>query len=151
MILKLSAKDKRNLSLIAEHGILTVPQIAALTQRSRQVVRWRMRFFISEDLIVTRMRGYGRGPGRPEDVVFLSEKGVMLLRNEGNIVDQLTCITEKTIDALPIDHGLLVNWFCIHLVQIERAISKLSVSYLISNLSSLLGFGSVILQSGRKL
>jgi len=137
MALRFNTKDKRMLSLIAEHGILTVTQIAAFTERSRQVVRRRMRFFISEGLIMTRMRGYGRGPGRPEDIIFFTEKGVMLFRNEGIIADQVTCITEKTIEALPIDHCLLVNWFYIHSLKIERAISKLSVHYLSSNLTSL--------------
>jgi len=137
MALRFNTKDRRILSLIAEHGILTVTQIAALTRRSRQVVRRRMRFFISEGLIMTRMRGYGRGPGRPEDIIFFTEKGVMFCRNEGIISDQVTCITEKTIEALPINHCLLVNWFHIHSLEIERAISKLSVHYLSSNLTSL--------------
>lgn len=137
MGLRFNTKDKRILSLISEHGILTVTQLAALTQRSRQVVRRRMRFFISEELILTRMRGYGRGPGRPEDIIFLTEKGVMLLRNEGIISDHVICVTEKTIDALPIDHDLLVNWFYIHSLQIERALSKLSVHTLTPDFTSL--------------
>jgi len=134
MALRLNKKDRKILSLIAEHKILTVSQLAALTQRSRQVIRRRLRLFLGENLVFTRMRGYGRGAGRPEDIIFLTEKGVMLLRNEEIISDHVTCTTENEIDNFPIDHQLLSNWFHIHLIHVEAAISQLTVQSLDSSL-----------------
>ncbi len=134
MALRLNKKDRKIVSLIAEHKILTVSQLAALTQRSRQVIRRRLRLFLGEELVFTRMRGYGRGAGRPEDIIFLTEKGVMFLRNEEIISDHVICTTESEIDNFPIDHQLLSNWFHIHLIHVEAAISQLTVQSLDSSL-----------------
>jgi hypothetical protein len=67
----------------------------------------------------------------------------MLLRNEEIISDQVTCITEKTINTLPIDHNLLVTWFYIHSLEVERALLKLSIHTLIPNFSSMKRNGNI--------
>jgi len=134
MALRLNKKDRKIVSLIAEHKILTVSQLAALTQRSRQVIGRRLRLFLGDEMVFTRMRGYGRGAGRPEDIIFLTEKGVMFLRNEEIISDHVICITENEIDSFAVDHQLLANWFHVHLIHIEAAISQLKLQPLDSGL-----------------
>jgi hypothetical protein len=130
----LNKNDRELLALIAEHKVLTVKQLSALSQRSYQVLRRRMRTLAMKDLIITKMHGYGRGQGRPEDLIFLAEKGTALLFDEGIPSGY---ITDKAEDPLSIDHLLLVNWFRIHLLQIERSIFQISVKYLNPNLHSL--------------
>ena len=125
---KLSRGDRKILSLIALHRILNVSQLEAITQRSRQVIRRRLRFLSHENLILTRMRGCGRGPGRPEDIILITEKAAKLLQNEDIFPEGTPWIPQKNIDSLTIDHDLLVNWFYIHLILIERAIPDLAIN-----------------------
>ena len=120
--------DRKLVALISEYKVLTVKQLSALSQRSLQVVRRRNRAMEMEGLLATQMQGYGRGRGRPEEVVFLTEKAEALLGDErSNCMGKVDPFT---------DHHLLVNWFRIHLLQIERSIPELSVKYLDSKLQS---------------
>ena len=129
--------DRELLALIAGYKALTVKQLSALSQRSGQVIRRRIRDFEEEGLIIIKMQGYGRGQGRPEDLIFLAEKGKAALMNEGIASGQDFCAPDKGEDFFSIDHLLLVNWFRIHLLQIEKAILQISVHYLSPNSPSL--------------
>ena len=79
---KITKNDIKLLSSIAEYKFLTVKQLAALSQRSQQVIRRRLRLFKSEHLIVMKERGFGKGAGRLENIIILSEKGMELLRDK---------------------------------------------------------------------
>ena len=117
---KITKADIKLLSSIAEYKFLTVKQLAALSQRSQQVIRRRLRLFKSEYLVVMKERGFGKGPGRLENIIILSEKGMELLRDEDILSSHGIYITDKTKPPMFIDHDLLVNWFFIHLLQIGR-------------------------------
>ena len=130
MTLKVNKNDRKLLAGIAEHKALTVKQLSALSRKSFQVIRRRIRDLAAEDLIRTQMQGYGRGRGRPETLIFLTEKGVALLEEEGIPSGHAASATDKMEIPVSLDHLLLVNWFRIHLLQIERAIPQLSVHYL---------------------
>lgn len=124
---KLNKGDKQILSFIALYRILTVSQLAALTQRSRQVIRRRLRYLSGEELIINRMRGYGRSSGRPEEIVLLAEKAASILKSEGLFSESIPLISPKNIDAIAVDHDLLINWFYIHLIQVENSIPDLTI------------------------
>ena len=127
----ITQNDRKILASIVEHKVLTVKQLSALSQRSCQVIRRRMRFLAMEGLIITKMQGYGRSQGRPEDLIFLTGKGASLLVDEGILSGSAACTTtDKAENTFSLDHLLLVNWFRIHLLQIKRAIPQASVCYL---------------------
>ena len=130
MTLKVNKNDRKLLDAIAEHKTLTVKQLSALSQKSFQVIRRRIRDLAAEDLITTQMQGYGRSRGRPETLIFLTAKGAALLEEEGTPSGHAALATDKAEDPVSLDHLLLVNWFRIHLIRIERAIPQLSVHYL---------------------
>jgi DNA-binding PadR family transcriptional regulator len=132
----LTKNDHYLLNFIAVYKFLTISQLSALSQRSHQVIRRRLRFLV-KDGFVTRMRVYGRGLGRPEDLNVLTEKGRKLLQDEGTLSVDIADITDKTTDSIFIDHDFLVNWFRIHLLQIERVIPNLSIHYLTPHWSTL--------------
>ena len=117
---KTTKNNLKLLSSIAEYKFLTVKQLAALSKRSQQVIRRRLRIFESEHLIVTKERGFGKGPGRRENIIILSEKGMELLRDEEILSSHAAYITDKTQGPIFIGHDLLVSWFFIHLLQIGR-------------------------------
>jgi hypothetical protein len=130
MTFTLNKNDRKILASIAEHQALTLKQLSALSQRSYQVIRRRMRDLAIEGLITTKMQGYGRGRGRPEDLIFLTKKGAALLEEEGTPSGYAAWATTNAENPFSLDHLLLVNWFRIHLLQIERVIPQLSVQYL---------------------
>jgi hypothetical protein len=121
--------DLKLLACIAEHKVLTVHQLSALSQRSGQVIRRRLRVLESETLVTTKQRGYGRNPGRPEDLIFLTEKGAILLKDKETFPSNYVHTLDNTADPIFIDHELLVNWFNIHLLQIEKVIPTVAVCY----------------------
>ena len=128
MDLKLKKKERKLLSLIAIYKIITVGQLAAITQRSRQVIRKNLRFFKNDNLVETSVRGYGRGIGRPEEIIFLTEEAAKILKKEGLFSENAPMITQKTIDSLSVDHNLLINWFYIHLIQMEKFVQDLLIN-----------------------
>ena len=117
---KITNGDIKLLSSIAEYKFLTVKQLAAITQRSMQVIRRRIRTLRDERLISLKERDFGGRSGRLEYISFLTEKGLKLIREKEILSAHAKYITDKTAESIFIDHDLLVNWFFIHLLQIER-------------------------------
>ena len=145
---RINKGDKQILSFIALYRILTVSQLAALTQRSRQVIRRRLRHLSGENLIINRIRGYGRSSGRPEEIILLAEKSAGILKDEG-LSESIPLISLKNIDAIAVDHDLLINWFYIHLIQVENSIPDLTIKpwspgFLMNNQGSHVFFDSRI-------
>jgi hypothetical protein len=126
----ITKKDIILLTYLADYEMLTVSQLSALCDRSRQVIRRRLRVMKGEDLIDTKLPGFGRSLGRAEELFFLSNKGSEFLMDKRAIsCDPAGNRSEKTNSKF-IDHDLLLNWFRIHLLQIEKAIPRLHVRYL---------------------
>ena len=137
MALNPNKNDLALLASIAEHEVLTVGQLSALSQRSRQVVRRRLRILESEGIIAAKEGNYGRSRGRPESLIFLTEDSAMLLKDKEILSNNVACTTNKTVDSIFVAHELLINWFRIHLIQMERLIPQLSVNYLSPGFQSL--------------
>ena len=127
---KITNGDIKLLSSIAEYKFLTVKQLAAITQRSMQVIRRRIRTLRDERLISLKERDFGGRSGRLEYISFLTEKGLKLIREKEILSAHAKYITDKTAKSIFIDHDLLVNWFFIHLIQIGRENPSLSTKHL---------------------
>jgi hypothetical protein len=132
---KTTKNDLELIKLLGEFKMLTVSQLAFLSQRSRQVIRRRIRFLINQGLILARERSYGNQRGRPEDLIFLSDAGWEFLLDEYGHMEIRSLPFSKSLNSMFIEHDLLVNWFLVHLIQIEREIPQLSVNFLIRNLA----------------
>jgi len=122
------------LSYISECTIVTVSQLSALCRRSRQVIRRRLRLLEHDGLVITRIRGYGKNQGRPEEIISLTERGHKILQDEGIVPSTSVFNRDMPVNAFTIDHEVLVNWFYIHLIQLERNITELTVRYINRNL-----------------
>lgn len=87
-----------------------------------------------------RTPAFTSGRGRPERWVSLTERGIDWLRVEGVLGNNVPH-DEVAADGIRCaDHLLAANWFRIHLVHMERTISRLSVTFL-SRTSALLKQG----------
>ncbi len=129
MAFTLNKNDERLLRDLAEFRVLTVSQVAALTRRARRSARRRLSGLADEKLVTISERTFGTGPGRPEGLVSLSTRGIATLRKDG----ALSCANDDHVlgDGFrPLEHQLLVNWFRIHLIEVERAASHLRVRFL---------------------
>ncbi len=127
---KISKGDIKILSFIAEYKFLTVKQLSALTKRTTQVVRRRLRHLKNEHLIIMNERGFGAGCGKPENIIILTQKGIERLQGWNILSEHAAYITDKTMESMFISHDLLVNWFFIHLIQIERNNQQLTTQHL---------------------
>ena len=109
---------------VSEYRVLSIRQLAAISRRSCQVVRRRIRSLEDRGLIIKKPFGYGRNEGRPEEIVYLSLEGMKLLS------DKSSNSIPADIKSHTIEHELLLNWFRIHWTHMEKFIPFLSFKYL---------------------
>jgi len=130
-MLRITKKDLDVIKKIYEYRILTIPQIAALAFSTKYVARRRIKDLIDADLLEAKSRGFGRQRGRPERIISLSTEGIDLLRKKRIISSELAFESgENTIKN--IDHQLLLNWFQLHLLQVEKLIQELKIEFISS-------------------
>ena len=133
MSFRLIEKDCKTLEWIAEYRMLTVSQIAAMFCKKRQVARRRLRDLEEKGLVEVAGYEFGRGRGRPEKSIGLTKLGVDLLKDKGLLEPDIS--HEKVLaDGLVFaDHQLLMNWFRIHLNQVEKVVPRVSIKFLAHN------------------
>jgi len=119
MTLKLQDRDYEFIKHLAEYRILSVPQLAAVLRRSEQVIRRRCREFKRNAIIKTN-NDFGQDFGRPKSLFGLTERGVDLLRDKGLIGKDVPYENVAPVSNRLIDHQLLMNWFKIHLNEIDK-------------------------------
>lgn len=121
--------DREFLALLRKHAMLSIGQIAILQGRSKQVLRRRTQVLREAGLIQSVMSGLGHRRGRPESLLMLSAQGAAVLNErepEGN------CGADPrppAPNARCLEHQLLINWFHIHLVHLERSLPRLAIRF----------------------
>ena len=133
MSFRLREIDCRTLKCLAEYRILTVPQFTAIFQKNKQVVRRRFGDLEKEGLIEAVKREFGRARGRPENLFGLTEYGVNVLKEKEIMGGDVPYEKVTGANICCVEHQLLLNWFRIHLNQIEKVLPRLSVKFLAYN------------------
>jgi len=133
MSFRLRTSDCNILECLAEYRVLTVSQVAAIFHKSRQVARRRLHDLEEGGLVEVVGSEFGRGRGRPENSLGLAERGVDVLKERGLLGQDVPY--EKVLgDSLfAADHQLLLNWFRIHLKEVERVLPRVSIKVLAQN------------------
>ncbi len=121
----MTESDLITLRLLAEYRILTPSQIAFLELRSRQVVRRRLVGLVDEGCIEAHVLSLGRQRGRPEQYVSLTPVGWSHLRELEMVRPPCPKMDSGAGPHACPRHHLLLNWFRLHLVQIERVLPTL--------------------------
>jgi len=124
----LAKNDIPLISSLREYRVMTVKQVAAISCRSCQVIRRRIRSLENKGLIIKKPFGYGQKQGRPEEIIYLSQKGIMLTRDNG--IDPKKDSYRARLKDHHIDHELLANWFYIHWLHMKKIIHGLFFSCL---------------------
>ena len=132
MAAKLNQNYRLVLEAIAEYRVLTVNQLATVVSCNRQVGRRYLKALEEAGLVQLSLRGIGRGRGRPERVASLTDQGVDLLRSEGVFTWEVPHhhVTAETLRNL--EHQILLNWFRVHLVHVEKHMPKSWIRFLAS-------------------
>jgi len=128
--IKLNKNDRQLLATIAEHRVLTASQVTAIQNKSRQVVRRRLRQLEETGVIVTAPRGMGHRRGRPEKMVSLTQEGANRISDDYPILRGMPIHQINGDKIRCMEHQLLTNWFRVHLIQIEHVIPELSIQFL---------------------
>lgn len=127
MRFRLKEKDCKVLECIAEYRLLTVSEIAAVLDKNRQVIRKRLHELEKGGLLKVASPRYGRGRGRPERAVGLTEQGVDVLKDKGLLSRDVECEKALADGLFGVDHQLLLNWFRIQLIQVEKVLPRMSI------------------------
>ena len=127
---ELSLRKLTVLELIAEYRVLLTAQVALLSGTGLRAAQ--------KKIMMLRHRGYltfshyelEGNRGRPKGVCSLTEKGAELLKREGLIISEIPNhrITGEAI--VNVQHELLINWFRIHLLQIDVHIPELHTEFI---------------------
>ena len=133
MTFRLKEDDCRTLECMAEYRMLTVTQLAAILHKSKQIVRRRVNDLEKEGLVEVTGREFGRGRGRPENSLGLTEPGVDILKNRGLLNKDVPYGNVCAYCLFCADHQLLLNWFRIHLNQVEKILSRVNVKLFAHN------------------
>ena len=131
--MKLTKNSYDILSQLVECQMLTITQLSVFHHRSRQVIRRNIRKLESEGMVGSKEQGYGQGQGRPEKIIFLTEKSMELLKNEGLLSHHAAFAAKNSSDNHLVDHHLMTNWFHLHLIHMTKAIPQLSVNFIYAN------------------
>jgi len=129
MAFRLKASDYQTLVSIAECRLVTVTQITTLLNKKKQAIWRRLRELEKQGFLQMDQREFGHGRGRPEKVLSLSKLGVDVLK-EKKLMDSDRPYEAVTADKIYCpDHQLMLNWFRIHLYQLENVLPKLSIRF----------------------
>ena len=133
MSFRLKTADCNILECFAEYRVLTVSQVAAIFHKSRQVTRRRLHDLEERGLVEIVGTEFGRGRGRPENSLGLAECGIDVLKERGLLGQDIPYERILGDSLFAKDHQLLVNWFRIYLMEIERALPRVSIKVFAHN------------------
>jgi len=129
MSFRLQNGDYKIIEYLAEYRILTVSQLAGLFRKNGQVIRRRCRELSREGLVQAESNEFGRNFGRPESLFGLTERGIDILREKGLINKDVLYENVGPVSNRLIDHQLLLNWFRIHLNEIDKIVPRPTLKF----------------------
>ncbi|MBN1817942.1 MAG: replication-relaxation family protein [Sedimentisphaerales bacterium] len=133
MTFRLRESDCQNLACLADYRILTVPQMAAVFQKDKQVIRRRFGALEKQGFIEVIRREFGRSRGRPENVLGLTERGADLIREQYLADQDIPYESLGPVSTRLMDHQTLLNWFRIHFQYVSTVQDRLGVRCLAYN------------------
>ena len=120
MSFRLQNSDYKIIEHLAEYRTLTVSQLAGLSRKSGQVTRRRCRQLSRQGLIQAASNEFGSNFGRPESLFGLTEQGINVLRDKGLLGKDILYENVGPVSNRIADHQLLMNWFRIHLNEVDK-------------------------------
>ena len=129
MAFTLQKQDYEFIKYLAGYRALSAPQLAAVFRKSEGVIRRRCREFKDEGVIKVINSKLVQNFGRPKSLFGLTERGVDLLRDKGLIGKDVPYENVGPVSNRLINHQLLLNWFRIHLHEIDKVEPKPTLKF----------------------
>lgn len=127
---QITKTDMDALYSICDFRAISISQLALLCNTSQQMLRRKIRTFEKQGLIETTSRGFGKGMGRPEKVVFLSFVGLKYLQDSGMVDKNVSMEERSVINSRVVEHQLMLNWIRLYLMQLGHGNGDLSLDFL---------------------
>ncbi len=127
---ELSLRKLELLKLLAEYRVLLTTQVALLGGTGLRAAQKNIMKLRDKGYLILCFHDFTGIRGRPEGVCSLTDRGAELLKKEGLIDAEIEnhLITGEAI--VHVSHELLVNWFRIHLLQIDNHIPDLQTEFI---------------------
>ena len=127
---ELSLRKLELLKLIAEHRVLLTAQVALLSGTGQRAAEKATQMLRDQGYLTFSHYDLEGNRGRPRGVCSLADRGVELLKKEG-LIDAEIPNHRMTGEAIVhVSHELLINWFRIHLLQIDNHIPDLQTEFI---------------------
>ena len=133
MALELSKQDIGIIVSLAEYRVMTIRHLEVLYPGNKRVLRRKLKNFVNQGLIQVGSGVFAKKRGRPENIFSLGHEGFELLKAKGILNTDIPYERVKAITAHSLSHMLLINDFRIQLVQTEKIVPNLSVTFLSPN------------------
>ena len=127
----LTPKQLEVLQLIAQFGVLTVPQVAQLTSRKLSAARKTVHKLIRGNTVSAPPRPLGTGRGRPPEAYALTEAAIPVLRDHRLVPKDVPDERLLTVTGA-LSHQLLLNWCHLAFTRLLQRCSDLSGDFLSS-------------------
>ena len=127
---ELTSRKLTFLKLIAEYRVLLTTQVALLSSTGLRAAQDNIMKLRDNGYLTLNFHDFIGIRGRPEGVYSLTDRGAELIKREGLNDAEIENhrITGEAI--VHVSHELLINWFRIHLLQIDNHIPDLQTEFI---------------------
>jgi hypothetical protein len=125
-----STKQHEMLRLVAEYRSLLASQIAYLNGTGLRAAQKKVTALATNGYLNVASHTLGTKQGRPENIYSLNQRGLALLKRDRGSDVLVSAKWNAEVDNTNIRHELLINWFRLHLLEIERYIPDLRTAFL---------------------
>ncbi|MCH8020989.1 replication-relaxation family protein [candidate division KSB1 bacterium] len=127
---ELSSRKLELLKLIAEYRVLLTAQVALLSGTGQRAAEKATQMLRDRGYLTFSHYDFEGNRGRPKGVCSLTERGAELLQKEGLIDAEIPNHRMTGEEIVHVSHELLINWFRIHLLQIDIHIPDLHTEFI---------------------
>ena len=120
---ELTSRKLTLLKLTAEYRVLLTTQVALLCGIGLRAAQKKIMMLRDNGYLTLSRHDFTSIRGRPESVCSLTHRGVELLKRESLIDSEIANHRITGEEIVHVSHELLINWFRIHLLQVDNHIS----------------------------
>jgi len=129
----LTSREKELLIHLAEYRILTTRQITLIDEAGLRAIQKTLKSLNEKGFLQQSYGNFSSLKGRPEMYCSLSEKGIRTLKSDPGLDIHIQSLLNTDKEKLNIKHELLVNWFRIHLLNLDKQRADFRTDFISTN------------------
>ena len=127
---ELSSRKLELLKSIAEYRVLLTAQVALLNGTRQRAAEKATQMLRHQGYLTFSHYEFEGNRGRPRGVCSLTERGAEILKRDGLIDAEIANHRMTGEEIVHVSHELLINWFRIHLLQLDIHIPDLHTEFI---------------------